>query len=86
MEVGQEYSGSGRIVTWELSQFTMDTAEDMLELLTTTRCRDGVTVLLLLLSYNTDTGNSNRTEKNRQEKWSLPSCASSHPGSHSAGR
>lgn len=32
--VGQEYSGSGRIVTWEPSQFTMDTAEDMLELLT----------------------------------------------------
>lgn len=34
MEVGWEYSGSGRIVTWKLSQFTMDTAEDMLELLT----------------------------------------------------
>lgn len=52
---------------------------------TTTRCRDGVTALLLLLSYNTDTGNGNRTKKHR-EKWSLPSCASPHPGSHSAGR
>lgn len=34
MEVGQEYSGSGRIFTWEPSQFTMDTVEDVLELLT----------------------------------------------------
>lgn len=34
MEVGREYSGSGGIVTWEPSQFTMDAAEDMLELLT----------------------------------------------------
>lgn len=52
---------------------------------TATRCRDGVTALLLLLAYNTHTGNGNATEKHR-EKWSLPHCASPHPGSHSAGR
>lgn len=52
---------------------------------TATRCRDGVTALLLLLAYNTHTGNGNATEKHR-EKWSLPRCASPHPGSHSAGR